>query len=79
MACMICGCNSEPVHVHGHTQCGRCGSLQEGCCEGAGNVLECPPQPPTKETTPDDRTERVQDKDSEEHPNDDILRQWEPT
>ena len=70
MTCRICGSNQEPIDVHGHTQCGRCGSLQEGCCEGAGNCLEEPP-PPRKESTANDRIQ--------EHHNDDLLKEGETT
>ena len=68
---MRCGDSNPPVHVHGHTQCGRCGSELEGCCEGAAT---CPPSPPVttvKESASDER--------SEEHTNDDISEDWETT
>ena len=68
MACMICGTTDQPIYVHGHTQCGRCGSLQEGCCEGAAS--NCPELPP-KESTLDDC--------SKERPDDDLSEDWEST
>ena len=69
MACIICGNTNPPIFVHGHTQCGQCGSLQEGCCEGAGNCHEAPPN---KETSTDER-------DKQEHLDDALSQEWEST
>ncbi len=33
--CPWCGVRGEPVHVHGHGQCARCGNNIEPCCSGA--------------------------------------------
>jgi len=70
MACMICGSMEPPIHVHGHTQCGGCGSLQEGCCEGASDCPESPPNT-VKDIRSNDR-HTVSDKKSEEHSHDDV-------
>jgi hypothetical protein len=33
--CPWCAWRGEPVAVHGHTQCPRCGNQVEPCCTGA--------------------------------------------
>jgi hypothetical protein len=38
--CPACGRPLQMVHVHGHGQCGYCGTTVEPCCAGAGDEAE---------------------------------------
>lgn len=39
--CSRCQQMCSPIEVHGHTQCNRCGSVMEECCQGE-NVSSTP-------------------------------------
>ena len=34
MKCPRCRCDCNPIDVHGHRQCNRCGSVIDECCQG---------------------------------------------
>lgn len=36
--CSRCQQMCSPIEVHGHTQCNRCGSVMEECCQGENVV-----------------------------------------
>lgn len=38
--CAYCGTALHVVHVHGHGQCGLCGTNVEPCCSGASAASE---------------------------------------
>ena len=71
MACFVCGSQEDPIFVHSHMQCRSCGSILEGCCEGAS---DCQP----KETSRHDSRQSNNQSAAINHHHE-VPQEWETT